>query len=88
MFAHVAEVQVLLRDGEVRLKGRYLLAQDEQLLDEEQLAVQRPAPCAPPSFQPSSPLHACASQIIYSRKNIIITQTVFRFVLMLLTCDR
>ena len=36
---HVREVQILLGDGEVGLKGSDLLAQDEQLLDEEQLPV-------------------------------------------------
>ena len=36
---HVREVQILLSDREVGLKGRNLLAQDEQLLDEEELPV-------------------------------------------------
>jgi len=37
--AHVREVQLGLDHVEVGLEGRDLLAQDEQLLDEEQLAV-------------------------------------------------
>ena len=36
---HVREVQILLSDGEVGLKGSNLLAQDEQLLDEEELPI-------------------------------------------------
>ena len=36
---HVCEVEILLSDGEVGLKGSNLLAQDEQLLDEEELPV-------------------------------------------------
>ena len=36
---HVREVQILLSDREVGLKGSDLLAQDEQLLNEEQLPI-------------------------------------------------
>ena len=40
--AHVGEVQVLLGDSKLGLKGGNLLAQDQQLLDQEELAVQSP----------------------------------------------
>lgn len=36
---HVAEVQVVLSDGKVSFKGRYLFPQYEQLLDSEQLGI-------------------------------------------------
>ena len=36
---HVCEVKILLSDGEISLKGSNLLAQDEQLLDEEELPI-------------------------------------------------
>ena len=39
MVPHVREVKILLSDGEISLKGSNLLAQDEQLLDEEELPV-------------------------------------------------
>ena len=38
---HVGEVQVLLCDREVGLKGSNLLSKDEQLLYEEQLPIHR-----------------------------------------------
>lgn len=36
---HVCEVQILFHHREVRLEGRDLLSQDEELLDEEQLPI-------------------------------------------------
>ena len=39
MVPHVGEIEILLSDREVGLKGSNLLAQDEQLLDEKQLPV-------------------------------------------------
>ena len=40
---HVAEVQVILCHGKVRLKGSYLLSQYQKLLDGEELCIHHAA---------------------------------------------
>lgn len=43
VISHMTEIQIVLCDSKVSLKRRYLLSQDEQLLDDKKLPIQRAA---------------------------------------------